>query len=367
MEYVLRCTGCSLTARDYASFRCKRCGSVLEVSYDYSTLVLPAGFRGERIGSRKYLPFLPVRSLSASLGEGGTALACKRIPKYKGVNLFFKTETENPTRSFKDRGSAVEITRALELGFDRIICASTGNMGMSLAHYAKHAGIRATVFINRSGNPEKIRRIRGFGAEIKAVKGDFNESLREAEAYASSSSAFLCGDYHYRKEGQKTVAYEIAEQLRYEVPDFIFLPVGNATLLSALYKGLKEYMMLSLIDRLPRIVAVQSSGCDPLVKAYNRKEKIGYVKPSTVADAIAVGYPTFGTEGITALSETKGYAVRVPDEGIIKSMRHLESLGIYTEAGGAAAFAGFRDMYEGSKRVFNGKTVVVLVTGNNER
>ncbi len=367
MYYRLVCTHCGLQSNDFASFRCKRCGSVLEVDYDYDTLVLPKNFRREKIRNAKYAPFLPVEALSAGQGEGGTPLVRKSVKGIDGVDLFFKLETKNPTNSFKDRGSAVEITRAGELGFDSVVCASTGNMGMSVARYASRAGMNSTIFISRGGNPKKIQRIRRYGGKVVEVKKDFNEALRDAERYAEAGGVFLCGDYHYRKEGQKTVAYEIIEQLKYSVPDFIVAPVGNATLVSAIYKGLREFENLSYIGRLPRLIAVQSSGCDPLVKAYNRGERIGYVKPDTVADAIAVGYPTFGFEAVNAIKSTGGYAVRVPDKEIIRSMKRLESVRVYTETGGAAAFAGFSGMYRSYKRLFKGKTVVIMATGNNER
>ncbi len=366
MDYKLRCTKCAAYSKEYTRFRCRSCGSVLEVEFDYSTLILPKNFRKARPSNAKYLPFLPGEELEAGLGEGGTPLVKGKINGYEKVNLLFKLETKNPTHSFKDRGSALEITKALDFGYSHAVCASTGNMGMSIAHYAKEAGLKAAIFISSNANKVKVSRIRRYGARIIKVNGDFNKALREAEEYAAAESAFMCGDYHFRKEGQKTVIYEILEQMKYGVPDFIFLPVGNATLISAVYKGLREYRALGYIDRFPKIVAVQSAECDPLVKAYNRKEKIAYVKPDTIADAIAVGYPTFGLEGINALVETHGRAIRVPDSGIIAAVKELAKNGIYAETGGATGFAGFAEMYRYDRRELSGKKVVVMVTGNNE-
>ncbi len=366
MDYKLRCNRCSRYSKDYTLFRCRSCSSVLEVVFDYSTLRLPKNFKRERPRNRKYLPFLPIESMAASLNEGGTPLVRRVIRGYEDVNTFFKLEEKNPTRSFKDRGSAVEITKALEFGYDKVVCASTGNMGMSIAHYASEVGIKSTIFISGNANVEKIAKIRGYGGRVAKVGGDFNKAMRGAELFSVSESAFLCGDYHFRKEGQKTVIYEIIEQMRYNVPDVIFVPVGNATLLSAMGKGLNEYRAIGFIDRLPKIVAVQSGGCDPLVKAFNRKEKIAYVKPNTVADAIAVGYPTFGPEGIETLKETRGRAIKVPDSDIIKAVRKLGRNGMRAETGGATGFAGFAEMYKYERRALAGKNVVVVVTGNNE-
>ncbi|MEM3839458.1 MAG: pyridoxal-phosphate dependent enzyme, partial [Candidatus Micrarchaeaceae archaeon] len=327
MDYVLQCTKCSRRAKDESQFRCGSCNSILEVKYDYSKLDLPKKFRGKKASNKKYLPFLPVKALSAGLGEGGTPLVRKHFGDLGGVSLLMKLETLNPTRSFKDRGSAVEITKAADLGFSEVACASTGNMGMSIAYYARKAGIKSTIFISSGANKSKIAMIKKYGAKVVKVNGDFNYALKMSEKFALSKPVFLCGDYHYRKEGQKTVIFEILDQLG-TTPDFIFLPVGNATLLSAAYKGLAEYKMLGWIRRLPKIVAVQSSACAPFVKAYNRKEKIGYIRPKTIADAIAVGYPTFGDQGISAIKKTKGFAISVPDSAIASAARFLYKNGV---------------------------------------
>jgi threonine synthase len=288
------------------------------------------------------------------------------IPKNQ-FKLHLKVETENPTRTFKDRGSAVEITKAKELGFSRVCCASTGNMGLSIAHYAKRASIKATIFISKTANKEKIKKIRKEGARIISVNGDFNKSLTEAEKFATSRKLFICGDYHYRKEGQKSVAFEIIEQLKYKTPDYIFVQVGNSTLLAGIYKGLREFKRFGLIRKIPRLVAVQSSGCDPLVSACRQNKKIKYTKPNTKADAIAVGYPTFGFEGLRAVRETGGFAGDVDDSEIEQANKVLfKSTGIKAELGGATGMAGFLKAYQESPKTFKGKEIVVIVTGNNE-
>ncbi len=365
MEYRLRCTRCSSYQRDRAAFRCASCNSVLNVEYDYDSISLPRNFRRQRPVMGKYLRLLPLESLAAGQGEGATPLLPNPVKGYGRCSALLKLETGNPTGSFKDRGSAVEVTKALELGYDSVVCASTGNMGISVAHYARLAGLKATIFISRSANPRKAARIRKERASIVRVATDFNEAVREAERRAASGSAFVCGDYHYRKEGQKTVAYELLDQLGYRVPDLLFVPVGNATLLSALYKGAREYLALGMIERMPRLVAVQSSGCDPLVKAYNRGEKIGYLRPRTVADAIAVGYPTFGAAAIAALKKTRGMAIRVPDSRILSATRGLGAVSVRAEPGGAAGFAGFAEMYRASARALAGRSAVIVVTGKN--
>ena len=260
----------------------------------------------------------------------------------------------------------MEINRAIELNAGMLCCASTGNMGISVAHYAGIAGIACTIFLSYDANADKVAKIKKTGAKIVMVNGDFNKALESAEAFARKTGAFVCGDYHYRKEGQKSVIFELMSQLHYHVPDFIFVPVGNATLLSAMYKGLTEFRRFSLIKRFPRLVAVQSEGCDPLVRAYNSNTKVKYVKPHTIADAIAVGFPTFGFEGIRALRSTNGIGLSVTEQEIKNAAIELGSFGIKAEAGGAAGLAGFKKAYSSKKSIFKNKKIIVLVTGNNE-
>lgn len=304
-----------------------------------------------------------------SMGEGGTELY--KDVEVKGITksfrLHLKVETENPTRTFKDRGSSVEVSKAKELGFDAVCCASTGNMGLSLATYAKKVGMKCTIFISKDANREKIAKISKQGAKIKKVNGDFNESLVEAERFAPKNNVFLCGDYHYRKEGQKSLLFEIIEQLNYKVPDYILVQVGNSTLLAAVYKGLREFKHLGLINRLPKLIAVQSRECDPLVRAYKENEKIKYTKPRTDADAIAVGYPTFGFEGLAAIKAAHGFAESVRDADIEKAGSLLyQSAKIKAELGGATSFAGFIEINRRDPNLFRNKDVVAIVTGNNE-
>ncbi len=360
MDFKLNCTKCGRAAPDSA-FRCGSCGSILDVVYAHGR---KPKLRRAKPGSpmSRYLDFLPLGIINPSLGEGGTKL--KRV-RFGGVDLFLKLETGNPTRTFKDRGSAIEISKALELGKGSVCCASTGNMGLSVAHYARKAGIKCTIFISSGANRRKISKIRAQGARIMMVNGDFNRALNRAEGFARKTGAFVCGDYHFRKEGQKTVGYEIMERLA-GGPDLIFMPVGNATLFSGVHKGLCEFKKAGLAKKMPRLVAVQSEKCDPLVRAFVDRRKIGYIKPATEADAIAVGYPTFGFEAIAAIKATRGYAIGVSEKEIERAVLELEKLGVYAELGGGTGFAGFLKRYEGDRASLLGKRIAVVITGNNE-
>ncbi len=366
MDYSLVCMSCKLKTGEAGSVgRCARCGGVLEIVYDYSTLRLPKDFRKMPIRQRKYGPFFPAKL--SSLNEGGTRLLKAKSLDVEGVNIYLKREDENPTRSFKDRGSAVEIGKAVELGFGSVCCGSTGNMGLSVATYAKHEGLHSTIFVSTGANREKVGKIKKAGADVVEIDGDFNDAVAASERFAADERAFLCGDFHYRKEGQKGVIFELIEQFRYNLPDYLFIPVGNATLLAAVYKGLMEFRQLGWINGFPRIIAVQSEGCDPLVRAFREGQEVRYVRPQTYADAIAVGYPTFGFEGIAAIRETGGDAVGVSDDEIEAARRRLQNReSLSAEPGGAAGFAGFIKMYQENRRRFEGKNVVLVVTGNNE-
>ncbi len=371
MEYKLVCTKCGAEYdRKSPAFRCVKCASILEVEYYYDGFRLPKGFRRRKPSQKKYVPLLPLSRLSATMGEGGSELvAADGLRRIIGqsVRLYLKVETENPTHTFKDRGSAVEISKAMELGYREICCASTGNMGLSLAKYARAHRIKCTVFISKDGNPKKIAKIRAQRARLVKVDGDFNDALLQAERFATRRGAFLCGDYHYRKEGQKCVVYEIMEQVGRRAPDYIFVQVGNATLLAAVYKGLVEFKKFGLIGKMPRLVAVQSDQCAPLVTAYKASRQVRYVRPATAADAIAVGFPTFGFEGLEAVKGTNGCAVSVDDSEIYRAMGLLkESMGIGAELGGATGLAGFLKMNAEKPSAFKGRTAVVIVTGNNE-
>ncbi len=359
MKYSLKCTSCgSIYGPKSQMYRCNKCNSILEVDYEYPAKL---GLGDGEIKHSKYKSLFPVSGKLLSLGEGGAPIVNYKIGN---VNLMLKLETHNPTNSFKDRGSSVELTKTVELGLKEVCCASTGNMGLSVATYAQKFGIKCTIFLSKDAKIEKILKIKKVGAEIVEVNGDFNTALETAELFSKINKVFLCGDYHYRKEGQKSIIFEIFDQMR-KLPDFLILPVGNATLLAAIYKGIKELKKLKIISVAPRLIAIQAKGCDPLVRAYNKKRRLTYMRPNTEADAIAVGYPTFGFEGIEALRETNGLAISVSEKELEYARRKLHDSRISSELGGAASFAGALKINKIHPPWFNGKSVMCLITGNN--
>lgn len=334
MKYILRCTVCKVEYSSRHSYQtCGSCSGNLEVVYTEK----PKFGKGNGEDFWEYEFLLP-KARYRHRELGGTKL----IKSKDDERLHFKLEIENPTKSFKDRGSVVEIAKAKEYGYETIVCASTGNMAYSLSYYAKLEGMNAKIFIGGSASKHKLRNIRELhDADVERVDGDFNKALDCAYRYSKRHKAFLSGDYCYRKEGQKTLAYEITDQLR-EV-SHVIIPVGNATLLSGFFKGLSEMRKAGKIRRLPKIVAVQARKCSPLVKAFDRNGEVKYEKPMTSADAIAVGYPTFGNEAVKMLRSSGGMAVAVSEAEMKKEQKKfLSDYGLVAEMASVATIAAAR-------------------------
>jgi threonine synthase len=214
----------------------------------------------------RYIALLPISSNRiVTIGEGGTGLSrSSNLSQELHMNeLYFKNEGQNPTGSFKDRGMTVAITRAAEMGVRSVICASTGNTSASMAAYSAKAGMKAIVLIPKGKIAKgKLLQAKVHGAKIEEVKGNFDLALKTAKDRAEKrKDLYLVNSVNpYRIEGQKTMAYEIWEQLGRRVPDYVFVPVGNAGNISAIWKGFKELRELDLIERTPKMVGVQASG-----------------------------------------------------------------------------------------------------------
>ena len=352
MDYILKCRVCKVEYSDMHRYQaCGSCGGNLEVVYTERPRFKKSN--GERFWNYEYL--LP-KARYRHTELGGTKL----INSIDDERLFLKLEIENPTRSFKDRGSIVEIAKAKEYGYETIVCASTGNMAYSLAYYAKLEGIRARIFIGGRASKHKVRNIKELkDSDIERVDGDFNKALDLAYKYAARHKAFLAGDYCYRKEGQKTLVYEIMDQLHDTT--HIIVPVGNATLLSGIFKGLREMRQAGHIKKFPKIIAVQASKCSPLVKAFTNGNKIKYQKPMTAADAIAVGYPTFGDDALGMLRLYKGMAIAVSEAEMLKEQkRFLEDYGLVAELASVSTIAAYKKL----ELKENEKAVAIISGGN---
>jgi len=370
-----RCFGCGATylptdVESLPVMRCGKCGGALDAEYDYDSIrkeILSDNFRRDTPTHWKYWPFLPVSDLSSvvTLGEGATPLLTQ--PALTGsigaAHLYIKYEAQNPTGSFKDRGSSLEITKALEFGKRKVVVASTGNMGASIAAYAAFSGMVCVVFVPNITADTKIRQMRAHGADVRLVDGDYALAIKEAEDYVRQhSDSFLTGDYPWRCEGTKTVGFEILDQMYWKVPDWVIAPIGNGTLLWSLYEAFREMVCVGITDHIPRMAGVQMENCDPVVSAWeSNAQTIEPIRnPETVATAIACGEPIDGLGALQALRESDGIGVRVSDEEALAARDVLARRGILVEPSGAVAYAGalkIRDMLAG-------QTVVCIATGH---
>ena len=350
--------------------RCSNCNSGLDVEYDYDSIrnsLLTDSFKRGSPSHWKYWPFLPIRDLSKiiTMNEGGTPLlenqsltdeiGCKR--------LLIKYEAMNPTGSFKDRGSSLEITKALENEKKQVVVASTGNMGASIAAYAAYAGLDCIVFIPNIVGSSKIKQIKAYGAEIQYVEGDYAVAMNLAEEYVlNHPDSFLTGDYPWRGEGTKTIGFEIADQMYWRVPDMVIAPIGNGTLLWGIFEAFNDMYEVGVIEHKPSIIGVQVDECKPVVDAWESgaRDIVPVDDPQTVATAIACGDPIDGLGALSAIRETKGMGVSVSDDEVIKARDFLGRHGIFVEPSGAVAYAGARKISDRLK----GKIVVCMGTGH---
>ncbi len=333
---MLRCIDCGSVFESEEIYTCPKCDGLLEVVIDVSN----ADFKldGSNIGVWKYKSLLPVRIKPVTLREGGTPLY--DIDK----SVFVKHEGLNPSGSFKDRGMTVGITKAIELKKDSVACASTGNTSASMAMYAARAGIKAYILLP-AGKVAlgKLAQALMHGAKVIAIRGNFDQALKLVREVCLKRGFYLLNSVNpFRLEGQKTIAFEIVDQLNY-VPEAIFVPVGNAGNISAIYKGFKELKEAGYIDEIPKMIGVQARGANPIYRAFKegREDIVPVQNPETVATAIRIGFPVNAKKALRAIYESKGFAMEVTDEEIVNAQKLLAKKGIGVEPASAASYAGF--------------------------
>lgn len=317
----------------------------------------------------KYLPLLPITKQTEfiTLRESATPLIkSRKLGRNLGVEILLKVEGKNPTGSFKDRGTAVEISVAREKGAKAIILASTGNMAASCACYAAAAGIPCFVMVPEGVSPGKLSQVLAFGGHIVQVKGTYNDAADLAYRIAEKMGFYLAGDYAFRLEGAKTAAFEIIDQMLFQVPDYLVVPIGCGTNIGGYYKGFMDYYRLGLIDRLPRIIGVQAEGARAVVNSFEEKRGDIQALPSinTLATAIAVANPLDGLKALEAINSTNGYAVSVTDNEILAAQHRLaKEEGIFAESSAASTIAGVQKLIEQGK-IDAHKKVMCILTGD---
>lgn len=325
-------------------------------------------FKGASPCLAKYLPLLPLKDHSqfVSLRETATPLVkSKTLGKRYGMDLYFKMESKNPTGSFKDRGSAVDVSMAKEFKAPAMVLASTGNMAASCSCYAAAAQIPCFVFVPEGVPLAKLAQVMAFGGKVVQVKGNYNDAAQMAEAVAERMGFYLAGDYAFRVEGQKTAAFELMDQLFLKEPDMVVVPIGCGTNMAAYAKGFSEYRKLGMISNIPQLIGVQAAGACPVVNAFH--QRLDDVVPvqgiNTIASAIAIGMPVDGVKALDAIYTSGGQAVAVSDQEILQAQYLLsKEEGLFVESASAATYAALVKM--ASHQDLQGKRVVCVLSGD---
>ena len=300
--------------------------------------------------------------------EGNTPLLSREsVADFAGVDgLLLKHEGHNPTGSFKDRGMTVGMTQAVRLGARAVACASTGNTAASLASYAAHAGLRALVLVPAGQTAAgKLAQTLAYGARTLSVRGDFDACLKLLETASTDLGIYLLNSINpFRLEGQKTIVFEMLQQLGWNPPDWIVLPAGNLGNTSAFGKALVEAKEWGLISRMPRIAAIQAAGASPFARGFAEDFRTRHaVQAETVATAIRIGDPASWDRAVRAIRATNGVVLGVPDEEILAAKRTIDRSGVGCEPASAASVAGVKRLVaEGTIR--KGETVVAVLTGH---
>ena len=348
----LRCRECGRGFPAEALHVCDFCFGPLEVAYDYEAI--RAGISRESIaaGPRtmwRYGDLLPVDAAAPiDLGAGFTPLVrAERLGAELGLKeLWSKDDTANPTGSFKDRVVSVALTKARQLGFKVAACASTGNLANSVAAHAARAGMASVVLIPSNLEQAKILMTAVYGGEVIAVDGTYDDVNRLCAELTSERPSWAFVNVNVRSyyaEGSKTLAFEIAEQLGWQAPDHVVVPVASGSQLTKVAKGFKELGMVGLLDEIPevRISGAQALGCSPVVTAFAAgTDAIAPVKPDTIAKSLAIGNPADGWYALEQIRSTGGACGAVTDAEIIEGIKLLaRTEGIFAETAGGVTIA----------------------------
>jgi len=377
----LRCVRCSAVyAHGEVEYTCPRCGieGILDVEYDHDLIARTFGkaalAANRDLSLWRYRALLPVPDDAAALPPprlqvGFTPVVeSPALAKELGLGAFHvKDDGRNPTASFKDRASSVVVLRARWLGRNEITCSSTGNAASSLAGFAAEAGMKAFIFVPASAPEAKVAQLLVYGAQVFLVEGPYEDAFRVCQAAVEAFGWYNrnCAINPYLVEGKKTCGLEIAEQMRENLPDVVTVALGDGCTTAGIWKGLVEMKRHGVIDRLPRILAVQAEGAAPLAKTFARgDERIDPVDATTLADSINVGSPRNGIKALRAVRASGGAIVTASDEAILAWIPRLaRATGVFAEPTGVAALAGLEAALE-KGLVRRGERVLHVATGN---
>jgi threonine synthase len=369
---ALRCRVCEVEYPAVASGSCVRCFGPLEPVYDWEDVARRATRERIAAGPRslwRYEALLPVAApAGAGGGPGFTPLvSAPRLADALGVGeVWLKLDHTNPTHSFKDRVVAVAAAKAAELGSTTLACASTGNLGNAVAARAAASGMRSVVLYPRTVEPEKLLLTAVYGGEMYAVRGSYDDCSRMVVELAGELDwAFVNVNLRaYYAEGSKTLAFEIAEQLGWQLPDAVFAPIASGSLFTKLWQGFEQFRRLGLVDGVsPRLYGGQAQGCAPVAHAFDDDRPVSPVRPDTVAQSLAIGAPADGDLAVATAKASGSAIYAVPESDVGPNMSLLASTsGIFGETAAGVSVGALRAAATGGV-LGEDDRVVVLVTG----
>jgi len=369
----LECRECKKEYESTFKYICEECFGPLDVKYDFPTISKDTFVNREHTYWR-YFELLPIENKSniISIEAGMTPLIkAEKLGKELGLNnLYIKNDSVNPTFSFKDRPAGIAVSKAKEFDLSAVGCASTGNLAAATAAHAAKGGFPCYVFAPSDLEHAKIAQALSYGAKYIAVDGTYDDANRIAAQIGDSKGIGIVNINmrSYYVEGSKTLAYEVAEQLDWEVPDQLIVPVGSGAMLNAICKGFEELQSVSLLGDVSSLhmIAAQPHGCAPIVDAFkkNSNEVIPVENPDTVAKSLAIGDPGDGRYVLKRLQQYNGLAEESNNKEILDAILLLaQTEGIFTEPAGGVSVAVLKKLVEDGKIDKNEKTIC-YVTGN---
>ena len=385
-NYIYKCFNCK---KEFSSeiiekefhYLCPECGEseknkplkgVLTIEYDYQHLkkkLSKKGFLKLTPGKFWLYPDLWPIDFDNFVDDQllKLSLPSDQLLKYhvEGNEFWILDDTRNPTLSYKDRASALVALKAKELGVNEITAASTGNAGSSLAGICASLGLKARIFVHKNIPDAKKIQIETYGAELTIVDGDYDKAF-DVCLEESKKNKWYNRNTAYNPltiEGKKSAAYDIFISSHGNIPDVIFVPVGDGVIISGVYKGFKELLSFGWIDKLPKLIAVQSTGSDALVR-YLDSGKFEYKPVNTIADSISAGAPRNLYMAVEAVNESKGFAIAVTDEDILVSQKDfIKETGILCEPSSASVYAAYKKLIAQNK-ISSSEKSLLMITGN---